>query len=368
VKLFIVRSLVFAVLWIGYLYRHFQNEDESALLMFISALAIGGYFFLSVVKERFILYIIINFLILFAEWLYPLPKNMYALLLSLYLYLEAIFQLNIRKFRAFTVISFLCALVIIMIFKDRELEWLIAFGIFSIISVTLNEYVYEREEQREMYEQLLGEYRQLKRLSYETERSARLEERTRIAREIHDSVGHKLTALLMQLEMLSISKPKKEYEELKKLVCDSLEETRHAVKALKTEESEGISSMLQLIRKLESESRIMVHFTTKQGVLSVKLSNQQNIALYRVIQEALTNAMRHAQSREVFVTLGRSAVGDLEFSVKNRVFEPKPFQLGFGLTNMKERVEEVGGTLRIFQTDHEFVVQGTIPIKGNQDD
>ncbi len=365
VKLFIVRSLVFAILWMGYLYEHFQNTNEFSLLLFISACTIGTYFFLAIVKEPLILYILIDCLILLEEWLYPLPKNMYVLLLFLYIYLEAIFQLNTRKLHLFTVTTFLCSVAITMLFQDKEVEWLIALGIFSIISITLNEYVYEREEQREMYEQLLGEYRRLKRLNYEMDRSARLEERTRIARDIHDSVGHKLTALLMQLEMLSINEPKKEYDELKKLVHDSLEETRHAVKALKTEENEGISSVLQLIRKLESENHIMVHFTTKQGVLSVKLSNQQNIVLYRVIQEALTNAMRHAQSREVFVTLGRSAIGDLEFSVKNRVFEPKLFQLGFGLTNMKERVKEVGGTLRIFQTDQEFVVQGTIPVKGN---
>jgi signal transduction histidine kinase len=363
VKLFIFRSLMFAVLWTGYLYEHSQHSNQPTLLWFISSLAILSYFLLSIVKEPFVLYIIIHFLIVVAEFRYPLPKNMYSLLLFLYIYLEAIFQLPIKKFRLLTIITFLCSAVIIIGLKSGEMEWLIAFILFSIISALLNEYVLERKEQREIYEQLLGEYRRLKRLHYETERSARLEERTRIAREIHDSVGHKLTALLMQLEMLSIKEPKQEYEQLKRLVRDSLEETRQAVKALKTEENEGIASVLQLIRKLESESHIMVHFTTKQGVLSTKISNQLSVVLYRVIQEALTNAMRHAHSREVFVVLGKSAVGDIHFSIKNRIFEPKPFQMGFGLTSMKERVEEVGGTLHIFQTNDEFIVQGTIPVK-----
>jgi signal transduction histidine kinase len=363
VKLFIFRSFVFAVLWTLYLYQHVQHSNHLSLLLFISSFAIGSYFLLPIVKQPLILYAIIYSLIILAESLYSLSGNMYSLLLFLYLHVEAIFQLSVQTFRLFTVIHFLCSLVIVLVIKNGEVEWLFAFTIFSVISMILNENVSEREEQKELYEQLLGEYRRLKRLNYETERSARLEERTRIARDIHDSVGHKLTALLMQLEILFMKDPRHEYEELKHLVRDSLEETRHAVRALKTEEHEGISSVLQLIRKLELESHIMVHFTTRQGVLSIRLTNQRNVVLYRVIQEALTNAMRHAQSREVFVVLGKSAVGDLEFSIKNRIFEAKPFQMGFGLINMKQRVEEVGGTLHVFQTNDEFVVQGTLPTK-----
>lgn len=66
-----------------------------------------------------------------------------------------------------------------------------------------------------------------------------------------------------------------------------------------------------LIRKLEAESHILVQFTIKQGVLSVSLSNEKSVALYRIIQEALTNAMRHAQAREVKIILGKSAKEDI---------------------------------------------------------
>ncbi|MBB4072483.1 signal transduction histidine kinase [Anoxybacillus voinovskiensis] len=362
-KRFIIRLLVFAVLWLGYLYEHFQHASKLPAILFISACAISAYFFLPITKRPLLLFIFIDCLLLLEESLHPLANNMYILLMFLYLYVEAIFQLNVSAFRIFAAITFSCSAVVTLLWQPNESEWLIAFAIFSAIAIVLNEYVKEREEQKEMYEQLLGEYRRLKRSYYETERAARLEERTRIARDIHDSVGHKLTALLMQLEMLSIRERKEEYKQLQALVRESLEETRQAVKALQTEENAGISSVLQLIRKLESESHIMVHFTTKQGALTAKLTNEQNIALYRVIQEGLTNAMRHAQSREVFVTLGKSAVGDLEFSIKNRVAHPKLFQLGFGLTNMQERIKQIGGTVHIFQTDSEFTVQGTIPIK-----
>jgi hypothetical protein len=84
VKLFILRSLMFAVLWTGYLYKHGQHFNQPALLWLISSLAILSYFLLPIVKEPFVLYITIHFLIIAAEFRYPLPKNMYSLLLFLY--------------------------------------------------------------------------------------------------------------------------------------------------------------------------------------------------------------------------------------------------------------------------------------------
>jgi Histidine kinase. len=214
---------------------------------------------------------------------------------------------------------------------------------------------------REMYEALKGDYRRLKRYARLTEEEARNEERTKIARDIHDSVGHKLTALLMQMELASLKYGKEAFAPLKKLAKESLEETRAAVKALKAEEVEGISTILQLIKKLESESHIHVHFTTKQGILSTKLTNEESVVLYRVIQEGLTNAMRHAHVREVHVELGRTAVGHIEFQIKNRIPRKTVFSEGFGIRNIRERVEKLGGELYAYQTETHFHLKGHFP-------
>ena len=175
------------------------------------------------------------------------------------------------------------------------------FALFSVACLYLNRYVDETNEKRELYNELLGEYRSLKRSTLQQEEVVRLEERTRVARDIHDSVGHKLTSLLMQLEMDSMTGNYANIVELKKLARDSLEETRHAVRQLKEEEFTGIQSVLQLIRKLESESHLLVRLVTEKGALSLSLSNAQSITLYRVLQEALTNAMKHGASREIEV-------------------------------------------------------------------
>ena len=91
------------------------------------------------------------------------------------------------------------------------------------------------------------------------------------------------------------------------------------------------------------------------------ISNEKSVVLYRVIQESLTNAMRHAMSREVNITLSKSAINDISFEITNAIFDTTPFIFGFGLNNMRRRVEEVKGTLSIYQTETDFVVTGHIP-------
>ena len=145
----------------------------------------------------------------------------------------------------------------------------------------------DRREQKELYEELLSEYRKLMRMNLAVENNARLQERNNIARDIHDSVGHRLTAIIMKLEILSIQNSNSNYDELKSMAKESLEEIRKSVKTMQTEENEGIAAVVHLIRKLESESHIFVQFTMKQGILSVPLTNEKSVVLYRVIEEGI---------------------------------------------------------------------------------
>lgn len=335
----------------------------ATLLLFLCAIAMGVYFYLPVMKNPLFLYIFLSLVLLCAQIVFDSTENMYSIFLITYIQILAVFQLSIRSFRMYTLFNLLIIFVCFFITNGWNMRGLLFALPICFLSLMLNQRVVERKEQRQLYEQLLGEYRNLKRMRFESDRSARLEERTKIAREIHDSVGHKLTALMMELEVLSMKMTELNLTNLKSLAKESLEETRHAVTTLRTEESEGIATVLQLIRKLESESHIMIHFTTMSGVLSAKLSNSQSIVLYRVMQEALTNAMRHAQSREVQVVLGRTAIGDIEWTVSNRIYQPRPLQFGFGLTNMRERVEEIGGSVTIYQTDTHFIASGSFPVK-----
>src|SRR5690625_7965605 len=105
-------------------------------------------------------------------------------------------------------------------------------------------------------------------------------------RDLHDSVSHKLTPLIMKLEMLAIQTGDAQYRGVKKMAEDSLAETREAVSVLKSDENQGIGTVVQLIRKLESESHLIVTFTLKEGESATTLSHEPNIHLYRITPDA----------------------------------------------------------------------------------
>jgi signal transduction histidine kinase len=204
----------------------------------------------------------------------------------------------------------------------------------------------------------------MKRRLISDEQLARQDERAQVGRDIHDSVGHKLTALLKQLEVFRMQTEDTEVDSrlqvLKELAKESLEDTRNAVKVMKQNETGGLSAILRLIRKLEAESFIRVHFSVKRGALSAPLNNEQSIAVYRAVQEALTNIMRHSKAREAEITFEAPGGGIFLFEVINPIIAEKSFREGFGLQSMRERIEHAGGRLEIIQYDDRFVVHGTL--------
>lgn len=217
------------------------------------------------------------------------------------------------------------------------------------------------------HDELQNNYRKLKRQVVITEKNVRQEERNQIAREIHDSVGHRLTALLMQLEVIRLQTREESSLEkinhLKSLAQASLKETREAVKALKSEETTGLTAVIQLIRKLEAESHLQVAFNIKSGALSFPLTNKQSIALYRAVQEALTNMMRHSNSREAEIEFSTIGGSFFRFQISNPQKEKVELVEGFGLTAMRERIEQLNGRLNISQFESKFTLTGTFPME-----
>lgn len=237
---------------------------------------------------------------------------------------------------------------------------LLGFAFASFRSILLSERDFSSRT-----EALLSEYRKMKRRIATDEQLARQEERVQIGRDIHDSVGHKLTALLMQLEvarMEAVGPTKDRFHELKKIAKASLEETRNAVKALKQDDVGGLSAIISLIRKLEAESFIRVQFSVKHGALSATLGNEQVICVYRAVQEALTNIMRHSGASEADILFEAPAGKVFRFEVSNPTKEIVSYREGFGLSSMRERLENVGGSFEVGQEGNRFVVRGVLPL------
>jgi len=232
----------------------------------------------------------------------------------------------------------------------------------------------ERRDGAERYGALLSEYRQLKRVAAGSADAARAEERISVARRLHDSVGQRLTSLLLQLEVERLSSATDEQRrratELKRLAQLSLDETREAVSALSEGELAGMPALLRLIHNLEVESAMHIEFTIGSGAMSVRLDQEPAVALYRAVQEALTNAMRHGSSRRATVSVEVPAGRLLRFEVVNDVggtLDAAPagasFRPGFGLSSMRDRVEAAGGQLEVIGGHGKFLVRGSFPIE-----
>ncbi len=355
-RYFWLHTGLFSGVWAWMLY---QKSPSSALSMLLCAAACALFFILFYPNiQTWILWFFSG--ILFIHGLYA-EQWMETTILVLHSSMLGAYLLTNKLFYAFIITNQL--FIIVLFFIVSASDWIVV--ISSIVVTCMIGYTYTHIEAKRnvqtMYEQLTSEYRQLRRSHIQAENDVRMKERTNIARNIHDSVGHRLTALMMRLEMLAIQRKDETFRELKQMAEESLQETRTAVHTLQHEEIEGISTVIHMIQKLEAESRMFIHFTTKQGVLSMRLSPEKNIVLYRVIQEALTNAMRHAQAKVVHITLGKTAIEDVYFEIENDADPSLQVRKGFGLLQMEKRMEEIEGTISIHAFDGTFTIRGVIP-------
>lgn len=353
---FFLRFFAFMSFWILLL---MEKNDDIVISFLMLSLSLICFFFMSQANVSIYIYVALS-TILFIHGI--IVHDIYYT--SLLLLLVIIISVDrLRKSAFFTFISWVSFLFITLhvIHEHWQLKSFIIASLFLFILIRL----YDMNEKNTHYiaenKQQLTAYRQLKRKHVSQDKVAKAEERTRIAREIHDTVGHQLTALIMKLEMLYIKNKNDEYAELKQIANDSLTETRRAVEALQDAEIGGLSAVVQLIRKLEAENELHTTFTLKEGVLSIPLTNEQGIVLYRVIQEALTNVMRHSISKQVSIAIGKSPVQSLTFNITNPSASDHKFTHGFGLKNMQARVEEIGGKINIYELDGQFIVSGSIP-------
>ena len=177
------------------------------------------------------------------------------------------------------------------------------------------------------------------------------EERARMAREMHDSVGHYLTVLNVQLEAAVMKMEKRpeeareRVEKAKGLASEALSEVRCSVRALRSlAAAEGSGALEALVRNLDGAGP-----SVSFAVIGEERALEQGaeLVLYRALQEGLTNASRHANARRVFAKLayGPRSVR-LEVADDGEGAPEGAFEGGFGLGALEERVGSLGGSFR----------------------
>ncbi len=197
--------------------------------------------------------------------------------------------------------------------------------------------------------------RRLREYALLIENQATLQERNRIAREIHDSVGHSLTAQSIQLENVAmrlddqdVPQANQHLQKARQLGKEALQNVRQSVATLRNHPLKGKSLtvvLTKLIQEYEKTTGIQIH---SQINLTSPLATEISTAIYRVIQEALTNISKHSHADKISLVLKERTTGILVVIKDNgRGFHPQENTTGFGIQGMRERVEVLGGHLNL---------------------
>lgn len=221
--------------------------------------------------------------------------------------------------------------------------------IFTILfSFVTRQALFARENAVELKNELEIANAQLRAQAAQTEELATTRERNRLAREIHDGVGHYLTVINVQTEAaqsLLKSDPERASEALNKaaqLSRDALADVRRSVGSLRTEDMRP--PLIDTLRKLTEGAAVPIDFKIKGEPR--KLSSASEHALFRAAQEAITNIAKHAEATQSWLELDFSDIARAKLIVKDNGRGAKSgiaTSRGFGICGMRERVDLLGG-------------------------
>jgi signal transduction histidine kinase len=192
----------------------------------------------------------------------------------------------------------------------------------------------------------------MKRLFYSARQAAVLAERNRIGREIHDGLAQAFTGILMQLgaaeEEAEGSSLATVHRRIRDIAREGLTEARRSVLALRPDEQPRPGGLEVALRQLAERSTAPGRIaSTFHGGGATGLPPEHEHALLRIAQEAVINAVRHAQPRNIEIHL-TSEEGAVLLCVRDdgvgmHKLPALYAQQGFGLSNMRERAESLGG-------------------------
>lgn len=191
-----------------------------------------------------------------------------------------------------------------------------------------------------------------------------IEERNRLSKELHDTIGHTLTSIIMGMESLRPAVTGDHLERLDALLDSSrngLDEVRKHLHQMSMSNLHAsfTSSLQKLVNKFQDTTGVEVKFRTMGDEYSVP--NQIKLALYRCLQEALTNAARHGQATSIQVQLHFESK-QLRIQIQDNGKGAEQLLPGFGLSTMKERMLELSGQMSVHSDpDEGTVVLCTVP-------
>ena len=177
------------------------------------------------------------------------------------------------------------------------------------------------------------------------EESSRASERLRISRELHDLLGHHLTALILNLDVASRVTTGRGAEPLQKAHAIArllMSDVRAAVSRMRDDDPLDVSDALEALAANIPQPRVHLSVADDLGVTDV----QQAQVIVRCVQEAVTNAIRHAGAANLWLSVGREG-GSIVVHAHDDGRGARGPVVGNGLAGMRERIEAAGGSLQI---------------------
>ena len=222
-----------------------------------------------------------------------------------------------------------------------QLTMAIAYYTFQLFGFFTARIAVEEREARQALTEVNAELRVTTGL---LELSSRTEERLRIARDLHDLLGHHLTALSINLEVashLADGPAKEQIEKSKSITKLLLSDVRDVVSKLRDEEPLDLAAAIRSLRDVVPSPAI--ELDEEQVAVTDPIVAQTAL---RAVQEIVTNAVRHSGARHLFLHVGRDN-GALAIDARDDGGGTDQVTFGNGLRGMRERVQQSGGTIDV---------------------
>lgn len=187
--------------------------------------------------------------------------------------------------------------------------------------------------------------------------STRAQERLRIARDLHDLIGHQLTALTLELEVAAhhSEAPAAEHvDRARRVARELLSDVRSTVGELRRTAPDLRESLTRVVADLPAPR---IHLEVADDATT---DDERAIALVRCVQEVVTNTIRHSMATNLWVTVATDDDGALRLTARDDGVGAGAVVPGHGLQGITERVEALGGSVRFDGSDG-FRVAATVP-------
>jgi two-component system, NarL family, sensor kinase len=199
------------------------------------------------------------------------------------------------------------------------------------------------------------------------------QERRRLARDLHDGLGQELAVAKMVLDRMILQKssqpPDEAWTQASSIVDRAIQQVRtmsHLLHPPLLDEVGLLSALSWYVEGLTKRSGIETTLSVQQQDFP-RLSPDVETAVFRIVQEALTNVFRHSEARKVWITLSQTngvivvAVRDDGKGIGKQIVDLQPDSVGVGIGGMKQRAKEFGGELRLSNAQPGTLVELLIP-------